>query len=49
MTEIGFLKTQNGPTLGNPGYGNMMIRAVMDNAISEPVIETPQDNNSKID
>jgi bacillopeptidase F len=33
----------------NPGYGNMMIRAVMNNAISEPVIETPQDNNSKID
>jgi len=27
-----------------PEYGNMMIRAVMNNAISAPVIETPQDN-----
>jgi bacillopeptidase F len=33
----------------NPGYGNMMIRAVINNAISEPVIETPQDSNGKID
>lgn len=28
----------------DPQYGNMMIRAVMNNAISAPVIETPQDN-----
>lgn len=28
----------------DPQYGNMMIRAVMNNAISAPVIETPQNN-----
>jgi bacillopeptidase F len=28
----------------DPRYGNMMIRAVMNNAISAPVIETPQNN-----
>ncbi|MGB2991883.1 MAG: S8 family serine peptidase [Paenisporosarcina sp.] len=29
-----------------PEYGNMMIRAVMNNAIPTPVIETPQDNTN---
>ncbi|MGD6831037.1 S8 family serine peptidase [Sutcliffiella halmapala] len=39
-----FLNNSNWVQNTEPVYGNMMIRAVMNNAISAPVIETPQDN-----